>query len=91
MDNNLIIDCFFEYEGETIKSHIKEDTIKIHTIDYVEKMSGFLDFYDKFGYSGTEPFYENYEDMTPVKSNIAKKYYERLVARKIKDNKQELN
>ena len=81
MNNNLIMDCFFEYEGKIISLHIKNEKTKIYTIHSIEKMRGFLDFYDENGYCGTEAFCENFENMSPVKPHIAKKYYIQLINR----------
>lgn len=82
MSNDLIMDCFFEYEGETIRARIKNDKTPIRMVRGVEKMSGFFDFYDKTGYCGTEAFYEDFDDMSPVKPHIAQKYYAQLLQRK---------
>ena len=61
MKNDLIMDCSFDYEGETISVHIKEDNRTIRMVRGAEMMSGFFDFYDKNGYCGTEAFYEDFE------------------------------
>lgn len=82
MKNDLIMDCIFDYEGETISARIKNDNTPIRMVRGVEMMSGFFDFYDKTGYCGTEAFYENFEDMSPVRPHIAKKYYIDMIKRK---------
>ncbi len=82
MKNNLIMDCYFEYEGETIGARIKDDNKAIRMVRGVEMMSGFFDFYDKTGYCGTEAFYENFDDMSPVQPHIAKNYYVEMIQRK---------
>ena len=75
MKDDLIMDCYFEFEGETIGVRVKDDKKPIRMMHGVEKMSGFFDFYDENGYCGTEAFYEDFENMSPVRSHIAKKYY----------------
>ena len=83
MNKDLIMDCYFEHEGEKVGLRVKDDKTQIRVVHGIERMSGFFDFYDKNGYCGTESFYEDFDDMSPVKPCIAKKYYAQLLQRKL--------
>ena len=81
MKNELIIDCYFEHDGETIGACVNDNS-SVRTVRGVEKMRGYFDFYNSNGYCGTEAFYEDFDDMAPVRPHIAKKYYIDMIERK---------
>lgn len=81
MKNELIIDCYFEHDGETIGARVNDNS-SVRTVRGVEKMRGYFDFYNSNGYCGTEAFYEDFDDMAPVRPHIAKKYYIDMIERK---------
>ena len=82
MKDELIMDCCFEYENEIIGARIKNEKTSIRMVHGIEMMSGFFDFYENTGYCGTEAFYEDFENMSPVRPHIAKKYYVEMKNRK---------
>ena len=80
--NEHPFDCRFEYEGETIGVRVMPDNKPIKTIRGVEMMSGFFYFYDINGYCGAEPFYEDFDNMKPVRPEIAKQSFIDMKKRK---------
>lgn len=69
-------DCYFEHDGKTIWVCVKPDNKPVRSVLGVEKMSGFFEFFDGDDNAlGTIAFYENYEDMTPVRTSIAEAHY----------------
>lgn len=69
-------DCNFEYEGKTIWVRVKPDNKPIRTVRGVEKISGFFEFFDDDGNTlDAIAFYENFEDLTPVRTSIAEAHY----------------
>lgn len=78
--NDCPYDCHFEHEGKTICVRVKPDNKPVRMVRGVEKMSGFFEFFDSNGDTlGAIAFYENYEDMTPVRIAIAEAHYIELL------------
>lgn len=78
--NNCPYDCHFEYEGKTIWVRVKHDDKPVRMVHGVEKMGGFFEFFDSDGNAlGAIAFYENYEDMTPVRASIVEAQYIELL------------
>ncbi len=46
MKNDLIMDCYFDHNGETIGAHVKNDKSSVRMVRGIEKMSGYFDFYN---------------------------------------------
>ena len=81
--NDYPYDCNFEYKGKTIWVRVKPDNNSIRMVRGVEKMSGFFEFFDSDGNDlGAIAFYENFEDMTPVRIDIAESHYIELLKTK---------
>lgn len=80
--NELLMDCHFEYEGETIGARVMPDNKPIRMVRGTEKMSGYFYFYDRNGHCGAEAFYEDFDVMSPVRPEIAQKYYMEMKQRK---------
>lgn len=70
----------FEYEGKQIYSYFTN--WKIEERKHIEKVSAIINFTDKKEYLGFAPFYEDYDDVKPLRPEMAKKYYIKYVVKK---------
>ena len=73
------MDAYFEFEGEKIGVMIMPDSSPVRKVKGIEKMSGWLNFYNSRGHCGTIAFYEDYDDMTPISWSIFEKYYLKMI------------
>ncbi len=77
----LISDGHIWHEGKMIYYRVENDNRPIRIVHREEKISGFLHFFDSKKQYGFMPFYENFEDMSPVRYEVAEKYFVQLLKR----------
>ncbi len=77
----IIYSCTFMYGAECIKVHVEFDNQPIRMINGVEKASGWLHFYKGDVFIDFTAFYEDFDNLKPLKPEIAKKNYIEMLNR----------
>lgn len=70
------MDCYFEYEGNTIGVRAQLNDNPFRNVHGVEKISGYFNYFDSAeNHLGAIAFYENSEDVLPVSADIAMRHF----------------